>query len=88
MHSSNRKALACHVYTNKQTLLQTAQAQVQNIETQKALNVRVILDNGSNRSYITQETREKLGLKCIAKENLNITVFGQTQCSTAQCDIV
>ena len=69
-------------------MLQTAQANISPIDGQRSVNVRLILDNGSNRSYITEKARAYLGLPSIAKENLNISVFGQTQSAPRSCDIV
>ena len=81
-------SLTCHVYTRKKSLLQTAQAKISPIDRKKSQNVRLILDNGSNRSYISERVRKILNLPGIAKENLSISVFGQTQCTPTTCDIV
>lgn len=50
--------------------------------------MRIILNNASNRTYITQEAKKKLGLKSIGKEAINISVFGQNKAKHTECDIV
>ena len=88
MANQPSNSLMCHVYTRKKSLLQTAQAKISPIDSKKSQNVRLILDNGSNRSYISERVRKILNLPGIAKENLSISVFGQTQCTPTTCDIV
>ena len=57
-----KHTLSCHVYTERDTLLQTTQAQICNTETSKHTRVRLIFDNASNRSYITEKSCRILGL--------------------------
>jgi len=38
--------------------------------------VRVLLDSGSQRSYITLKLKNRLGLKAIKKECASLNVFG------------
>ena len=72
----------------KNSLLETVQANINKVDGTKNLTVRVILDNGSNRSYITEEASRCLGLEAIAQENLSISVFGQSQYTPRGCVIV
>ena len=88
IEDDSAQSLTCHVYTNKNSLLQTAQANISKVDGTKKTTVRVILDNGSNRSYITEEASRCLGLKAIAQENLSISVFGQSQYTPRRCDVV
>ena len=41
----------------------------------KSVNLRVILDSGSQRTYITKNAREILRLTTVSKENVVIKVF-------------
>ena len=38
--------------------------------------VRVLFDNGSQRSYLTNSLKTRLGLKPLKKEVVNLNVFG------------
>ena len=42
----------------------------------KSANLHVILDSGSQRTYITKNAREMLKLTTVSKENVIIKVFG------------
>jgi hypothetical protein len=57
-------------------LLQTANAPVINITTSKSLRVSMILDSGSQRTYITENLTQRLNLPIKGKEGLSIFTFG------------
>ena len=70
-------------------LLQTATATIaspSHPETHR--QIRLILDGGSQRSYVTTHTQQALGLPVVHKELLTIKPFGDEQGSTRECDIV
>ena len=68
---------ALHVYVNKSVFLQTAQAKVCNpMNPQLVARVRVILDNGSQRSYITCRVKDMIDLKPENTQCLSIVTFG------------
>ena len=69
-------------------LLQTARAEATNEGNNKTENVRILFDNGSQRSYITDSLKEKLGLSPIKKEKLNLNTFGDSKFKTQRCDVV
>ena len=50
--------------------------------------VRVLIDSGSQRSYITSELQRRLGLKPIKTELLNLNTFGDSSFSKKECDLV
>ncbi|XP_059056091.1 uncharacterized protein LOC131849970 [Achroia grisella] len=59
------------------TFLQTAVAQVQNVEKESVIApCRVILDSGSQRTYITKELAKRLNLPELEKNNLSVFTFG------------
>ena len=61
----------------KSILLQTAVVRAVNPDDpNKTVNLRVILDSGSQRTYITKNAREILKLTPVSKENAIIKVFG------------
>ena len=69
-------------------LLKTARAEATNGVKSRIENVRVLFDNGSQRSYITDSLRARLGLSLIRKEKLNLNTFGDSKFKTQKCDVV
>ena len=59
-------------------LLQTARAVATNGVKSRIENVRILFDNGSQRSYITDSLRTRLGLSPVRKKKLNLNTFGDT----------
>ena len=70
----------------KVVLLQTAQVTAIGESTQ--LPVRVLLDSGSQLSYITTNLRERLRLKSIQREKLSVNTFGNSSFNVRSCDVV
>ena len=69
-------------------LLKTALAVVCNRDNCKRLRVRILLDNGSQRSYILEEFYKKLGLKSLGKHCLNLNTFGSGKIARKHCEVV
>ena len=70
-------------------LLQTAKAVVhQPHDPHASLGVRLILDGGSQRSYITERTQRLLNLKASKEQSLSIATFGSNEGSTRVCPVV
>ncbi|XP_064473785.1 uncharacterized protein LOC135388253 [Ornithodoros turicata] len=65
---------------NMSPFLQTAVVQVAGPG--GSASVRILLDNGSQRTVITQELAQRLRCPGLASENLSIFAFGSTQPST------
>ena len=59
-------------------LLQTAKVTVCGTSSGSTLEVRAILDSGSQRSYTTIRVRERLQLRMVQSENMSIKSFGST----------
>ena len=76
------------VKSNSKILLQTARAYVSSEDGSKLLPVRVLMDGGSQRSYITNSLKTKLSLTPLRKESLNLNTFGEEQYKRKQCDLV
>lgn len=85
--SSQSSANSVNMYVDTKTsiLLQTCIAQASNPcqKSSQTQLVRVLLDSGSQRTYITRQLKERLNLKPIAKEKLCIKTFGQ-DCNKVQ----
>lgn len=72
----------------KTILLQTARAVASNEDGSKKISVRLLLDSGSQRSYLTESLKYKLSLPTAKKEKLYLNTFGSEHFKTQQCEIV
>ena len=68
--------------------LQTATAIASNEEGTKSTTIRVLFDNGSQHSYITDSLRSWLQLKSLKTEKLNLNTFGESKFKKQSCDVV
>ena len=57
-------------------LLQTAEIVLENPLNKKEVRVKALLDQGSQRSYLSQRIKSILDLDAISKENISILTFG------------
>ena len=71
---------------NQTVLLQTAR--VVAISSHGAIPVRLLLDNGSQLSYITTSLQSRLKLEPLRKERLHLNTFGSDTFSARTCDVV
>ena len=67
-------------------LLQTASCMA--INGSNSIPVRVLFDNGSQRSYVSSSVASRLNLKSVSSENLRINTFGDTSYPKQKCDVV
>ena len=75
--------------SNDIILLQTALANVSNPEDPSQVQkVRIVMDCGSQRSYLTTRVRDNLSLSATDNENLSIAAFGSTKGVPRTCDVV
>ena len=57
-------------------LMQTAQAKLTNLNQSKCEQVRILLDSGSQRTYITESLAEQLQLRREKTEHIKVVTFG------------
>ena len=69
-------------------LLQTARTVAENFEGTKSANVRILFDNGSQRSYVTNNLKSRLNLKPEKHETLHLNTFGENKFRKQDCDVV
>ena len=50
--------------------------------------MRILFDNGSQRSYITNNLKSKLGLKPTSSETLHLNTFGERAYRKQSCEVV
>ena len=68
-------------------LLQTARTKIYTADGQ-LIPVRILLDNGSQRLYITNALKLRLRLVPVRKEQLNVNTFGTAGCKREHCDLL
>ena len=73
---------------SKLVLLQTARALASNDTGSKSVNVRILFDTGSQRSYVTDSLVRQLNLKPQKREKLQLNTFGEPGFKGRNCDIV
>ena len=69
-------------------LLQTARATAINEENSKSTEVRILFDNGSQRSYVTSNLMSRLKLKPVKTETLHLNTFGGNTFRKQSCDVI
>ena len=76
--------------TNKGTvLLQRAKPSIAfNEDNWKSSHVRILFDNGSQRSYITSNLKSKLNLKPMKIETLHFNTFGGNSFQKQSCELI
>ena len=78
-----------YIHSDKHVLLQTASALIRNPQHPEiALKLRMVLDNGSQRSYLTQSARNSLHLSTTSKRQLAIAAFGSKRREPQPCEVV
>ena len=87
-NSTNTTGLYC-VNADTPVLLQTAQAYIHKPSNPSCgMTIRLILDGGSQRSYITQRVKDVLGLESERAEEVHIQTFGSENTRTQTVEIV
>ena len=85
----SKSSTTVYVDSNTSILLQTAIASVSRIHQQHpVVKMRILFDSGSQRSYISERAKRKLGLLSKRKEKLLIKTFGQENEELRECDVV
>ena len=64
------------ISSGEMVLMQTARAEINNHNTGSKQNVRLLLDSGSQRTYITESLAKKMNLKMGRKEEIMLVTFG------------
>lgn len=62
--------------TATSTILQTAIVNARNEEGSKQKNCRILMDSGSQRTYVTQQVAKQLQLPIIEEQHLSVFTFG------------
>ena len=79
----------CCASTSNAILLQTAKAFAFNLEQpSRNITVHILMDSGSQCSYITEQACRKLRLKSLGTRAMRILTFGSRQESKTNCTVV
>ena len=73
--------------SKRHVLLQTARAVATNEDGSKTCPVCILFDNGSQRSYITDDLKRKLNLNPIKVETLYLNTFGDSKHERKSCQL-
>ena len=73
--------------SKRQVLLQTARENAVNTDGSRTTHVTVLFDNGSQRSYVTDSLKSKLGLTPDKNETLHLNTFGDDKYKTQKCQV-
>jgi len=75
--------------TSNSVLLQTARALASDgTSNNRCVNIRILFDTGSQRSYATESLVKRLNLKPIRRERLQLNTFGEPGFKGKSCDLV
>ena len=77
--SKNSKSSTNFVSSVSTVFLQIVDLMVEGTTCVKQIQVKVLFDQGSQRSYVTKRLKDLLKLKCVSKENICINTFGDTK---------
>ena len=73
------------IASTDQVLMQTATVTVKNKRHNSTASVRLVLDSGSQRSYITEKLAKVLKLTLDRTEKLSVVTFGSSRIKSIDC---
>ena len=85
--SSNQDSTVAVSRSKAQVLLQTAQTYAYTAHNE-LIPVRILMDVGSQRSYLSNALKTRLKLKPLRQENLTLNTFGNEQFNERKCDLI
>ena len=72
------------VSSGEMVLMQTAKTEIKNQNNSRSEQVRILLDSGSQRTYVTESLAEKLQLKRENEEEIKLVTFGSDKPKTVK----
>ncbi|XP_052788666.1 uncharacterized protein LOC128223425 [Mya arenaria] len=75
------------VSSGEMVLMQTAKTEVKGAKSDRHRVVRMLLDSGSQRSYVSEALARKLNLKQEGKEEINVMTFGSDKSKVVKTKI-
>ena len=81
--------VSMYIDSNKTILLQTARTCICNVNMPEySMEIRAVLDTGSQRSYITERAKKALKLKSEDEQRMSIMTFGAQKGKELNCEVV
>ena len=77
-HEENEEKVAMLIDAKTDVLLQTADCIISNPRETKELKTKVLLDPGSQKTYLSDAVKDYLKLDAITKQHVAIITFGST----------
>ena len=77
-NEENEEKVAMLIDAKTDVLLQTADCIISNPRETKELKIKVLLDPGSQKTYLSDAVKDYLKLDAITKQNVAIKTFGST----------
>ena len=77
-----------HIGANTSVLLQTAQAVITDARGDKQIQVKMMFDSCSQRTFVSERVRKFLQLESLGKEHLCIKTFGSDKKDASDLDLV
>ena len=88
-HAGNTISTLCSDQGKVTVLLQTARAVIYNpVKPTRRMEIRILFDSGSQRSYLTERVRARLRLKPLGEQTLSIATFGAVEERTQVSPVV
>ena len=69
-------------------LLQMAEAELKNPQSQKRIQAKIFFDLGSQWSYCSKQVKDQLSLESMLTDVLELNTFGRTESTVSQSDVV
>ena len=85
LHSWRQQQVA---QKSRETFCCTATTIATNPNWSKSVPVRILFDNGSLQSYVTDSLKSKIGLSSTSSETLHLNTFGENAYQKQQCQVV
>ena len=77
-----------HVKNRQTIMLQTARVMAFGESDSQSVPARILFDNGSQMSYISEQLQKQLNLRPVRVEKIHLNTFGSTGYKTQSCKIV
>ena len=86
--TSETSTITASAKSKGSVLLQTATAIATNQDGSKSLSIKILFDSGSQRSYVSENLKTRLGLKSTKTESLHLNTFGDGNYRKQKCEVL
>ena len=86
--TSETSTITASAKSKGSVLLQTATAEATNQDGSKSTSIKILFDSGSQRSYVTENLKTRLGLKSTKTDTLHLNTFGDDNYRKQKCEVL